>query len=59
MTRAGMGPCQGKMCWPSIARLIASKQSVSVAEVGGVRVRPPIGCVEMSDLLDTLPLEKS
>ena len=59
MTRAGMGPCQGKMCWPSVARLIASKQSVSVAEVGAVRVRPPIGCVEMSDLLDTLPLEKS
>jgi len=59
MTRAGMGPCQGKMCWPSVARLIARKQSVSVADVGAVRVRPPIGCVEMSDLLDTLPLKNS
>ena len=59
MTRAGMGPCQGKMCWPSVARLIAAKQGSSVAEVGAVRVRPPIGCLEMENLLNELPLDAS
>ena len=51
ITRIGMGPCQGKMCWPTVARLIAEKEGKSVAEIGDLRVRPPIGPLAMSDLL--------
>jgi NAD(P)H-nitrite reductase large subunit len=57
ITRAGMGPCQGKMCWPAVARLIADKEGKSVAEVGNVRVRPPIGSLAMTDLLTELSLD--
>jgi hypothetical protein len=52
ITRIGMGPCQGKMCWPTVARLIAEKEGKSVAEIGDLRVRPPIGPLAMSDLLN-------
>ena len=57
ITRAGMGPCQGKMCWPTVARLIADKEGKSVAEIGDVRVRPPIGALAMTDLLNELSLD--
>ena len=50
-TRLGMGPCQGKMCWPSAARLIAAQTGKSVEACGPVSVRPPVGALEMSDLL--------
>jgi hypothetical protein len=45
------------MCWPAVARLIADKEGKSVAEVGNVRVRPPIGSLAMTDLLTELSLD--
>ena len=59
ITRIGMGPCQGKMCWPTVARLIAEKEGKSVAEIGNLRVRPPIGTLAMSDLLNELNLSET
>ena len=58
ITRIGMGPCQGKMCWPTVARLIAEKEGKSVAEIGDLRVRPPLGPLNMSDLLNESPVVK-
>ena len=31
MTRLGMGPCQGRMCWPAVARMIAARTSIHCA----------------------------
>ena len=56
ITRIGMGPCQGKMCWPTVARLIAEKEGKSVAEVGDLRVRPPLGPLNMCDLMNETPI---
>ena len=52
ITRIGMGPCQGKMCWPMVARLIAEQEGKSVEEIGDLRARPPIGPLNMTDLLN-------
>ena len=57
ITRVGMGPCQGKMCWPTVARMIATQKGKSITDVGPVRVRPPIGPLEMADLLNPQPSE--
>ena len=41
-TRAGMGPCQGRMCAATIAEMIADSCSLDIAEVGSLRVRTPL-----------------
>lgn len=40
--RCGMGPCQGRLCGPTVSRLIADARGVPVADVGYFRLRPPI-----------------
>lgn len=39
--RCGMGPCQGRMCGPTVAALIAAERGVPPAEVGLFRPRAP------------------
>lgn len=51
MTRLGMGPCQGRMCWPAAARLIAEKTGRLPAEIEPLGVRPPTVPVCLGDLL--------
>lgn len=41
-TRCGMGACQGRMCGPVLAQLVARQTGRPVAEVGALRVRPPL-----------------
>ena len=41
-TRAGMGPCQGRMCAATIAELIADSCSLDIATLGIQRVRTPL-----------------
>ncbi len=53
MTRAGMGPCQGQMCWPGLARLLASATGGSPEAAGPLRVRPPIIPVTLEELAET------
>jgi NADPH-dependent 2,4-dienoyl-CoA reductase/sulfur reductase-like enzyme len=55
ITRLGMGPCQGLMCWPATARLIAARTGKPVAAVGPASVRPPIGPIFLGDLLAEQP----
>jgi bacterioferritin-associated ferredoxin len=40
--RCGMGPCQGRLCGPTVSRLVAEARGVPVAEVGYFRLRPPV-----------------
>jgi NADPH-dependent 2,4-dienoyl-CoA reductase/sulfur reductase-like enzyme len=50
MTRLGMGPCQGRMCWPAAARRVAAMTRRSMEEVGPLSVRPPLRPVDLSAL---------
>jgi NADPH-dependent 2,4-dienoyl-CoA reductase/sulfur reductase-like enzyme len=41
-TRAGMGPCQGRMCGLTVYETLARARGVSPAAIGSYRLRPPI-----------------
>lgn len=41
-TRAGMGPCQGRMCGVTISEMIATSCSLDIADVGSMKVRTPL-----------------
>ncbi|SBT15003.1 FAD-dependent oxidoreductase [Vibrio celticus] len=41
-TRAGMGPCQGRMCAVTISEIIADSCSMDITEVGAMRIRTPL-----------------
>jgi NADPH-dependent 2,4-dienoyl-CoA reductase/sulfur reductase-like enzyme len=56
ITRLGMGPCQGRMCWPATARLLAERTRKSVESVGPLSVRPPIRPVSLGCLSETMPM---
>jgi NADPH-dependent 2,4-dienoyl-CoA reductase/sulfur reductase-like enzyme len=49
-TRLGMGQCQGRMCWPAMARFVAMKTGKPTSEIGGRSVRPPIVPVTVGEL---------
>ena len=49
-TRAGMGPCQGRMCGLTIAEIIAASRQAPLAEVGHLRVRPPLKPITLGQL---------
>lgn len=51
-TRCGMGPCQGRMCGPSLVRLLAAETGRPPAEVGALRIRPPLKPILLGDYLD-------
>ena len=48
--RAGMGPCQGRMCGPTVSELIAEARGVGLAEIGYYRIRPPLKPVTLGEL---------
>jgi hypothetical protein len=48
--RVGMGPCQGRMCGPVVADIIAGARGVSVAEADYFRIRPPLKPVTVGEL---------
>lgn len=50
--RAGMGPCQGRMCGPTIAALVARTRGIAMQEAGHYRVRPPLRPVTLAQLAD-------
>ncbi len=49
-TRCGMGPCQGRMCGLAAAGILAAATGRSMAEVGHLRIRPPIKPVTVGEL---------
>ncbi len=50
-TRTGMGRCQGRLCGPTLAHLIARTTGRPVAEVGLFTQRPPTKPVPLSALI--------
>jgi bacterioferritin-associated ferredoxin len=40
-TRCGMGPCQGRICGPIVAAVIADTLQKPIAEIGAYRPRAP------------------
>lgn len=49
-TRAGMGPCQGRMCGPSVAAVIAAARSVPIDQVEPYRLRFPTKPLTLGEL---------
>lgn len=49
-TRAGMGPCQGRLCGLTISAMIADELGRSVQDVGAGRLRPPVKPLELGQL---------
>ena len=50
VTRCGMGPCQGRMCGPALAEIIAAELDTSPAQVGQLKVRPPLKPVPFGEI---------
>lgn len=50
ITRAGMGPCQGKTCSQMIAREIAAVTGQKMEEILLPTHRPPIGGIKLGEL---------
>jgi bacterioferritin-associated ferredoxin len=49
-TRAGMGPCQGRMCGATIAEMIAERCALDIEQVGTLRVRSPLQPLSIEQL---------
>ena len=49
-TRAGMGPCQGRMCGLAVAEIIADERGLAVEDIGSFRIRPPIKPLTLGEL---------
>jgi bacterioferritin-associated ferredoxin len=54
MTRLGMGPCQGLMCWPAAARFLAARLGKPVESAGPLSPRPPIVPLPLGSLCPAL-----
>ncbi|MDO5641727.1 MAG: NAD(P)/FAD-dependent oxidoreductase [Paracoccus sp. (in: a-proteobacteria)] len=48
--RCGMGPCQGRMCGPTVTAIIADERQASCEDVGYFRIRPPLKPIPLSSL---------
>ncbi len=51
-TRAGMGPCQGRMCGLIISEMIAAHLNTRVDQAGYMRIRPPLKPVSLQQIAD-------
>lgn len=49
-SRAGMGPCQGRLCGLTVAQLMAETRNVPVSEVGYYNIRSPIKPLTLGEL---------
>jgi NADPH-dependent 2,4-dienoyl-CoA reductase/sulfur reductase-like enzyme len=47
-SRCGMGPCQGRVCGPTVEALLSKESGLSPQEVGQYRIRPPLKPVPLS-----------
>ena len=56
LTRAGAGECQGRLCNPALAQLIARRRGVPLPAIAPPSIRPPVTPVPI-DVLVTLPDE--
>lgn len=50
MTRCGMGPCQGRLCEPTITHLLADSSHISPQDIGHLRIRPPVKPIRLAEI---------
>jgi NADPH-dependent 2,4-dienoyl-CoA reductase/sulfur reductase-like enzyme len=55
--RAGMGPCQGRICGTVVAALIADERGIPIAEAGALRPRAPFKPMTVGELAALAPEE--
>lgn len=48
--RAGMGPCQGRICGPVVSAIMAETHGKSLDDIGYYRIRPPLKPVTLGEL---------
>ncbi|MDP2699774.1 NAD(P)/FAD-dependent oxidoreductase [Thalassospira sp.] len=48
--RCGMGPCQGRMCGPTVTQIIADHRKKEVGEIDYYRIRPPLKPLALAEL---------
>lgn len=48
--RCGMGPCQGRLCGPTVSRVIAASTGRTMDETGYFRVRAPLKPISVGEL---------
>lgn len=53
--RVGMGRCQGRICGPAAAEVLAAEIGISVDSVGRLRSQAPIKPVSVDDLVERRP----
>lgn len=55
--RCGMGPCQGRMCGPALAELVAMELDISPEQAGRLNIRPPVKPLPLEEVagLELLP----
>ena len=49
-TRAGMGPCQGRMCGHTVTEVLAAARDMAPGDVGYYHIRPPAKPVTIDEL---------
>jgi len=52
ITRAGMGPCQGRTCSQLILREIANYTGKNIAELDVCTSRPPVAGIKIKQILE-------
>jgi len=50
LTRAGMGPCQGRMCGPTVAEIMRRATGMNVGQFGWNSARPPVKPLALREL---------
>ncbi len=48
--RCGMGPCQSRQCGLTLTEMIADERGLPPAQIGGLRLRPPVKPVTLAEL---------
>ncbi len=57
--RSGMGPCQGRVCGPVVAGIVAAATNASPDETGYFRIRPPLKPLPLDELANFQSMEIS
>ncbi len=50
ITRCGMGPCQGRMCGPTLGEIVAAELDISVPDAGLLTIRPPLKPIPLGEV---------
>ena len=48
--RTGMGPCQGRLCGPTVSAILAQAHNVGMDEIGYFRIRPPLKPITVGEI---------